>query len=257
MHLQIHTFNKAAIAKLREIQLETDKRHFTPRWCYFHSVFLRRDSCSMEGTSARSRSNCLAREGMVIEREAEGYVNRNGASGSRPSTSHTRRRDAMRGVPRRAVERRVSFRRSRERDRFGMNLDRTMTSAVCGFAMRRSPIITAHAKMQFKLQVHIVSLEAGETISTGRAGRFRMTQSNVYATMLGFCSDRGSVMRDTHRYIHHHDMSRGSIQTKRGNTCVLVKRRTRRHASDDASSSSTFSEKGRRERERELHSRVA
>lgn len=77
-------------------------------------------------------------------------------------------------------------------------------SPMCSFAMRRSPIITAHAKMQFKLQVHVVSRSRQGRRFRARldaAGRFRMIQSNVCARWL--LLRLRFVMRETetHRYI--------------------------------------------------------
>jgi len=92
------------------------------------------------------------------------------------------------------------------RDRFGMNLDRTMTSAViwrCSFAMRsRSSIITAHAKMQFKLQVHVIS-RSRETISACRpAGGHSVSNDPIKRIRNASASPRLGNARSTHRYIH-------------------------------------------------------
>lgn len=105
----------------------------------------------------------------------------------------------------------------------------------------RSSIITAHAKMQFKLQVHVISRSrrgkrfrpvdrpsdqpAGRPIdrSVALGSRFRMIQSNVY---MRCSSPRLGNARPTHRYIHQ---GAASTQTQKRRAC-LVKRGTRHHA---------------------------
>jgi len=150
----------------------------------------------------------------------------------RPLTSHTRRCDAMRCDAMRA--RGIS---SICRDRFGMNLDRTMTSAGrspsyrrrCSFAMRsRSSIITAHAKMQFKLQVHVIS-RSRETISACRpAGGHSVSNDPIKRIRNASAPPRLGNARSTHRYIHP-DFCH--YANKHGNSRVAAKRRTRHHAS--------------------------
>jgi len=123
------------------------------------------------------------------------------------------------------------------RDRFGMNLDRTMTSAGrspsyrwrCSFAMRsRSSIITAHAKMQFKLQVHVIS-RSRETISACRpAGGHSVSNDPIKRIRNASAPPRLGNARSTHRYIHP-DFCH--YANKHGNSRVAAKRRTRHHAS--------------------------
>lgn len=96
---------------------------------------------------------------------------------------------------------------------------------MCSFAMRRSPIITAHAKMQFKLQVHVVSRSRQGRRFRARldAGRFRMIQSNVYARWLLLRPRFVMQDRDTPLYfITTRAVCSAPTQTKRGNPCMRV-----------------------------------
>jgi len=138
---------------------------------------------------------------MVIE-ERPKDANRNGASAAlRPRTSS--QWETMGCVPR------VDGISSIARNRFGMNLDRRAPwpRAVAQFrddAPRgRSSIITAHAKMQFKLQVYVI-------VSRSRRGkRFRpdggwrsVTNDPIKRIRAAFLLRRGNA-RSAHRYIHH------------------------------------------------------
>lgn len=145
---------------------------------------------------------------MVIEERLKD-ANRNGASTAlRPRTP--RRRDGMRAA-RRGSDGGIS---SIAQDRFGMNLDRRApwprpapSCAVSRCAPRgRSSIITAHAKMQFKLQVHVISRARwGKRFRPARRGGRRSAVgfewSNQTYTLL--LRPRHGNARSAHRYIHH------------------------------------------------------
>lgn len=141
---------------------------------------------------------------MVIE-ERPKDANRNGANTAlRPRTS--RRRDEMRAARRRNfVDRaRSIWHESRS--------VRTMTSArveLRSFAMRaargRSSIITAHAKMQFKLQVHVISRSRrGKRFRPAVGGRRSVSNDPIKRIRAALLHrPRHSNARPAHRYIHH------------------------------------------------------